>query len=144
MKAITLWQPYASLVICGYKKFETRSWSTNYRGELAIHAAQRKVDNFATHPEIAYAMGNIKRMHDIYLVDDLPRGVILGTVTLDSVEPTDGNPPIFDIPIMTNVERLAGDFSLGRYAWLLLYPKKFKYAIPARGYQRLWNWESIT
>lgn len=40
MKAITLTQPYATLVSLGMKKIETRSWSTNYRGPLAIHAAK--------------------------------------------------------------------------------------------------------
>lgn len=39
MKALTLWQPWASLVALGVKSIETRSWSTSYRGQLAIHAA---------------------------------------------------------------------------------------------------------
>lgn len=39
MKALTLWQPWASLVALGVKTVETRSWSTPYRGPLAIHAA---------------------------------------------------------------------------------------------------------
>ena len=40
MKAITLTQPWASLVALGAKRIETRSWNTNYRGPLAIHAAK--------------------------------------------------------------------------------------------------------
>lgn len=44
MKALTLWQPWASLVALGIKTIETRSWSTQYRGPLAIHAAKRKPD----------------------------------------------------------------------------------------------------
>ncbi len=40
MKAITIWQPWASLIACGAKKYETRSWATNYRGPIAIHAAR--------------------------------------------------------------------------------------------------------
>jgi hypothetical protein len=42
MKAITLYQPWATLVAMGKKRIETRSWSTNYRGPLAIHAGQNK------------------------------------------------------------------------------------------------------
>lgn len=38
MKAITLHQPWASLIALGVKTVETRSWNTNYRGTLAIHA----------------------------------------------------------------------------------------------------------
>lgn len=42
MRAITLWQPWASAVALGSKTIETRHWSTNYRGPLAIHAAKRR------------------------------------------------------------------------------------------------------
>lgn len=43
MKAITIWQPWASLLACGAKKYETRSWKTDYRGPIAIHAAKKDV-----------------------------------------------------------------------------------------------------
>src|SRR5262245_18042005 len=38
---LSLWQPWASLIAIGAKKIETRSWPTNYRGLVAIHAAKR-------------------------------------------------------------------------------------------------------
>jgi hypothetical protein len=38
MKCLTLHQPWASLIVEGVKRIETRSWPTNYRGPLAIHA----------------------------------------------------------------------------------------------------------
>lgn len=41
MKALSLYQPWASLMAVGAKKIETRSWSTPYRGLIAIHAAQK-------------------------------------------------------------------------------------------------------
>ena len=40
MKVITLKQPWATLVAEGYKKYEFRSWKTNYRGEIYIHAGK--------------------------------------------------------------------------------------------------------
>ncbi len=40
MKALTLHQPWASLIACGRKRIETRSWKTDYRGPLAIHAGK--------------------------------------------------------------------------------------------------------
>ena len=43
MKALTIWQPWASLLVSGQKKYETRSWATSYRGPIAIHAAMRPV-----------------------------------------------------------------------------------------------------
>ena len=42
IKAISLWQPWASLIVCGAKEIETRSWSTKVRGTVAIHAAKTK------------------------------------------------------------------------------------------------------
>lgn len=44
MKALTLCQPWASLIAWGEKQYETRSWSTDYRGLLAIHASKRPSD----------------------------------------------------------------------------------------------------
>lgn len=37
MKAISLWPPYASFIVAGLKRIETRSWKTSYRGPIAIH-----------------------------------------------------------------------------------------------------------
>jgi hypothetical protein len=42
MKAISLWQPWATLLTCGAKRYETRSWKRTYRGPIAIHAALKK------------------------------------------------------------------------------------------------------
>jgi len=38
MKALTIFQPYAALIVAGIKDIENRSWSTSYRGSLLIHA----------------------------------------------------------------------------------------------------------
>ncbi len=81
MKAITLWQPWASLLACGAKIYETRSWATNYRGPIAIHAA-------AKHPyhciggmigEATDAMVNV--LSPIAL-NALPLGCIIATAEL--------------------------------------------------------------
>ena len=40
MKCLTIKQPWASLIIDGYKKYEFRSWKTNYRGKIFIHAGK--------------------------------------------------------------------------------------------------------
>lgn len=40
MKAITIKQPFASLIAAGIKEYEFRSWKTNYRGEILIHAGK--------------------------------------------------------------------------------------------------------
>lgn len=40
MKVLTIKEPWATLIIDGYKKYEFRSWKTNYRGKLLIHAGK--------------------------------------------------------------------------------------------------------
>ena len=40
MKVISIKQPWASLIVAGYKKFEFRTWKTSYRGEILIHASK--------------------------------------------------------------------------------------------------------
>ena len=40
-KSLSLWQPHAQAIALGIKPFETRGWSTDYRGPLAIHAAKK-------------------------------------------------------------------------------------------------------
>lgn len=72
MKALTLWQPWATLIVNGDKHIETRGHKTNIRGRVAIHAAKvNKVKLFLSLPmiikEYFYKSG-------IRLVDVLPRG----------------------------------------------------------------------
>lgn len=43
MKAISLHQPWAQLVVAGRKRIETRSWKTSHRGPLLIHAARTRI-----------------------------------------------------------------------------------------------------
>jgi hypothetical protein len=42
IKAVSLWEPWASLIRTGAKTYETRSWATSYRGSLLICAAKKK------------------------------------------------------------------------------------------------------
>ena len=43
MKVLSLTEPYATLIKNGIKTIETRSWKTNYRGKLYIHASSTKI-----------------------------------------------------------------------------------------------------
>ena len=46
MKVLTIKQPWASLIMLGYKRFEFRSWKTNYRGELLIYTDSTFNENY--------------------------------------------------------------------------------------------------
>jgi ASCH domain len=64
---LTVRQPWASLIVNGMKTVENRTWVTDYRGRLWIHASAAKVDNVPDFRELAASE---------------PRGVILGSVQL--------------------------------------------------------------
>lgn len=135
MKALTLWQPWASLVAIGAKRIETRSWSTTYRGPLAIHAAKRTppkalalagTDPFCTALERA---GLDWRQ--------LPSGVIVATCKLTAVYQIRGygdapRPP----------ERDFGDYTVGRFMWHLDDIQALVDPLPAQGRQGLWEWQA--
>ncbi|MCK4783342.1 MAG: ASCH domain-containing protein [Desulfobacteraceae bacterium] len=44
MKALSIKQPYASLIAIGKKTIETRTWATNYRGKLLIVSSKKPVE----------------------------------------------------------------------------------------------------
>lgn len=48
-KALSLWQPHAAAIRLGLKPFETRSWSTSYRGPLVI-CSSKKHFSFRDYP----------------------------------------------------------------------------------------------
>ena len=66
----------------------------------------------------------------------LPLGAVVGTVEIVDCVPVE---EIADT--LTERERALGDFSPGRFAWVLRNPVMFEKPIPARGQQGWWNWE---
>jgi hypothetical protein len=141
MNAITLFQPYATLAVLGIKRFETRSWSTNYRGPLAIHAAKafpRAERAFAASPAVRYALRN----HPL----PLPRGAVLGVCELTGVTPTNlivaPELPLGMADEVMLSQFLFGDFAPGRFAWTLVNIWQLARPIPAAGFQKIWNWKA--
>jgi activating signal cointegrator 1 len=118
MKALSLWQPWASLVYDGRKTIETRAWEMLYRGPLAIHAAM-KVDKEAC-IEFGYDSMTI------------PRGAILCIVSVQGC---------VRFPHSLAPPDPYGDFYEGRFGILMTMLKKFSEPIPAVGHQGIWNWE---
>lgn len=96
MKALTLTQPWASLVALGVKSIETRSWATNYRGPIAIHAAKghpfKRGERFnigAFEVECAQnGAGLLLRGDSLSWPYRLPLGCIVATCHLAHVMPT--------------------------------------------------------
>jgi len=132
MKAISLWQPYSSLMAMGLKKIETRSWSTKYRGPLLIHAAMRKPRLYEQR-YIAIVLNKFGRVD--FPIGYLHYGAILCKVDLiDCKKMTWGN-----IPHHTELEYNLGNYDYGRFMWITNNLKTFANPIPWKGSQGFFN-----
>lgn len=127
VKAISLWQPWASLWACGRKRFETRHWDTLHRGPIAIHAAKRVVTDLD--PELAEIVIDEFGGH---WAMDLPRGALLATGRLVACH------PVANL-IVPAEEWAQGNFGPGRYAWELAGLRPLARAVPWRGRQGLFE-----
>jgi hypothetical protein len=127
LKAISLWQPWASLWAVGRKRFETRHWATNHRGRLVIHAAQKLC------LDIDDELEDICRdQFGAYWARELPRGALLGTCTLLNCIATHGMH-------VSPEERAQGNFESGRFAWEADDRKLLLAPIPFRGHQSIFD-----
>lgn len=127
MKALTLTQPWATLVAEGSKAIETRSWRTHHRGTIAIHAAK-------TIPAAARAFA---QEITAGRVEPLPLGVVVCLIDLVDCVPT------AHVARVSARERRFGDFSAGRWAWLFA-PASLRVLndpIAAKGALGLWELE---
>ena len=118
---------------CRIKHYETRPRRTNIRGRVAVHAGsaslKRATKNLSTDEfwRLLWAVNG---------ETVLPLGAVVGTVEIVDCVPVE---EIADT--LTERERALGDFSPGRFAWVLRNPVMFEKPIPARGQQGWWNWE---
>lgn len=159
MKTLSILQPWASLIAQGHKKIETRSWNTKYRGPILIHASAGK---YRTNRYINMDLQQEYYRLNLERYEDLPFGAIIGKVDLiDSCKTEDlvfenidrvikikiGNSNHNDgiessyEYLMTKRELAFGDYTPGRYGWLLANPILFAHPIPAKGKLGLWEYD---
>ena len=132
MKALTLWQPWATLIATGKKQIETRSWPTRYRGPLAIHAGKHKIKEASLRQLCAVA--NLDSSDGWWQEANL-RGVVLAYCELVDcvlIRSEDDWPDEY--------ERRLGDYTIGRYMWKLADVKLVVEPVPVKGRQGLWEW----
>ena len=125
MKVLTIKQPWATLIMQGYKRFEFRSWQTKYRGDLLIHAG-KGIDKEA-----------IKRLEK-YLPEELPFGKILGKVTL--VDCIKMSPEFKERLLKENKDIYAKSSFQENYGWQMDNVQVFEEPIEAKGHLSLWEY----
>ena len=130
MKVLTIREPFATLIKNKIKYIETRTWKTNYRGEIYIHAGVAKISK-----EIKSRKG----LSELYNEKELKYGYILCKCNLvDCIymseefirEEKEKNPNNF----------IAGRYEVGRYAWVLDNVEVIE-PIKAKGQLGIWNYK---
>ena len=146
MKAISLWQPWASAMEIGAKTIETRGWATKYRGPLAIHAAKR-----CKKQETLWMLASDWVWKGIFKVsgEDVPTsGDILGAlpfgriIAVANLIDCVGTDSLLDADVLTangHREAALGDYSPGRYAWMTDNLRQLRKPIPWKGSQGFFN-----
>ncbi len=123
MKVITLKQPWATLIIAGYKKYEFRSWKTNYRGKILIHTG-KSIDK--------EGMDRVKHLNLEY-----PTSKILGEVEI--IDCLELNSEINKRIIGENPTIYGHKEERTGYAWVLKNNKKIEDSRITKGKLGIWN-----
>lgn len=125
MKALTIKEPWATLIIEKYKEYEFRSWKTNYRGKILIHAGlslEKDMEERFKEYNLKYSCGNIigeAELVDCILVDESFNDKLRHI-----------NPLVY-----------ARSNHVETFAWKLENIKKYDNPIPCKGKLGLWNYE---
>lgn len=127
MRALTLTQPWATLVATTEKMNETRSWGTSHRGPLAIHAAQGLgsvggmrglAALIETEPFKTALAPHLSGYTPEERAADLPRGGIVAVASVEDVRKIEPRADFGKVrPALGTNERAFGDYTVGRYVW---------------------------
>lgn len=131
MKALTLIQPWATLIMLGEKKIETRSWNTKYRGQIAIHAGKKVDKKVFCDPFYK----DILKKHNISL-ENIQTSCIIATCDILDVQSTESL-----IGIISDKEKKLGNFSPNRFGWILTNINPIVPTLPAKGMLGLWEYK---
>ena len=125
MKVLTIREPFATLIKDKVKIYETRSWKTNYRGEIYIHAAKTK------------SKANNVNIASTYLKSkENPEHIICKCLLKDCIYMDED----FINEVKKNKKEYnSGRYEIGRYAWQLEVIEVLKEPIYAKGQLGIWN-----
>jgi activating signal cointegrator 1 len=137
LNVMSIFQPWASLLVVGARAYDVQHHPTHYRGELGIFAPLHFPDwarNLAVEPEFAgpLARAGLEPWA-------LPRGVLLGVADLVDVIPIVREGYVGTVA-MCSVERRLGDYKPGRFAYRYERIRRLREPIGHRGRAGIWHW----
>jgi len=160
MICISLSPPYATLIALNLKKIETRGWATSHRGQLGIHQTLAPGPRGTTEADLHAIVRNrpfcdvlfqpLGCTDSLQVCAVLPRGKIVavvdlrGCIQVDSEQLVSYSIPGVDDWFFTDQERAFGDYSPGRWAWLLTNVRALPEPVSARGMPGLWRADAAT
>ena len=128
MKALTILDPWATLICEGKKTIETRNWDTNYRGKILIHTSRRSM------PDKRYE----EYRNENFVEHDSYKGYIIGEVDLVDIKPFE---EVLEKIIQNKDIINYCTVEMGsRFAWILDNAKIYDKPIPAKGNLGLWDY----
>jgi len=129
VRAITLHQPYAGLVALGLKRYETRTWGTSYRGEIAICAAALWT------PAVRENALRLSQLANRRELADPPLGVVVALAEL-----TECREMLLGAEEdVSGLEVAVGNWKAGNYAWRLENVRDLAEPMPIKGRQGLFR-----
>lgn len=129
MKAVSLWQPWASAMALGLKRIETRHWSTSYRGPMAIHAAKRW-----TAEERDFLEDQVRSGFYPAEAEPMHFGAIVAVGRLVNITRTEQL-----AHAISSLELSWGNYGPRRYGWLFEDIRPLPEPVPFRGAQGLFE-----
>lgn len=138
--ALTLTQPWTTLMALEAKRTETRSWATLYRGILALHAAKGYPEwaedccDEEPFKQVLQEGGYVRHSEDRRNPWRLPLGQVVAIGMLEQVQ------RITETFQVSDTEREFGNYAPGRFAWSVPTIYRLATEIPARGSLGLWAW----
>ncbi len=125
MKVLTIREPFATLIKDKVKIYETRSWKTNYRGEIYIHAAKARSK-----------ASNVSITSTYLKSQENPEHIICKCLLKDCIYMDED----FINEVKKNKEEYnSGHYEVGRFAWQLEVIEVLKEPIYAKGQLGIWN-----
>lgn len=130
MKVLSLTEPFATLIMEKKKIIETRSWKTDYRGGLYIHASMTKIAKKDLEDNELMSLVKNKEMNFGY--------IICRCILVDCIYMTEEF--VEDMKKNNYQEYICGEYSVGRYAWILENITPLEQPIKAKGQLNIWNY----